>query len=134
MRRPGARTLATLPGELREYRELLFFLTWRNLKVRYRQTLLGASWAVLQPFLTMVVFSLFFGKLAKIPSEGVPYSIFSFSGLVPWALFSGGLSGAAGSLVGSANLVRKVVLSPYRDSAFRCSRALLTSRSRSRCC
>ncbi|HUJ10939.1 MAG TPA: ABC transporter permease [Verrucomicrobiae bacterium] len=94
--------------ELWEYRELLYFLTWRDIKIRYKQTALGASWAVIQPVFTMVIFSLFFGKLAKIPSDGVPYPIFSFTGLVPWTLFVYGLSQSSNSLVGSANLIRKV--------------------------
>lgn len=91
-----------------EYRELLAFLTWRDIKVRYKQTVLGASWAVLQPFCTMIVFSLFFGKLAKLGSDGVPYPIFSYTALVPWTFFSNGLSQSSNSLVGSANLIRKV--------------------------
>jgi lipopolysaccharide transport system permease protein len=91
-----------------EYRELLYFLIWRDVKVRYKQTALGAAWAILQPFTTMVVFSLFFGKLAKIPSDGVPYPIFSFAALVPWTLFSYGLAQGANSLVGSQNLIKKV--------------------------
>ena len=74
--------------ELWEYRELLYFLVWRDIKVRYKQTVLGASWAIIQPFFTMVVFSLFFGKLAKIPSDGIPYPIFSYAALVPWAFFA----------------------------------------------
>src|SRR6476469_3441562 len=75
-------------GELWPYRELIYFLTWRDVKVRYKQTLLGAAWAVLQPLLTMVVFSLFFGRLAKVPSDGAPYPAFSLAGLVPWTFFS----------------------------------------------
>ena len=94
--------------ELFEYRELFYFLVWRDIKVRYKQTALGAAWAILQPFLTMVVFSLFFGRLAGIPSEGVPYPIFSYAGLVPWSFFANGLSQSASSLVGSANLITKV--------------------------
>ena len=94
--------------EVWAYRELLFFLTWRDIKVRYKQTALGATWAIIQPFFTMVVFSLFFGRLAKIPSDGVPYPIFSFAALVPWTFFATGLSGASNSLVGSANLISKV--------------------------
>ena len=74
--------------ELWEYRELLYFLTWRDLKVRYKQTVLGAAWAIIQPFFTMVVFSLFFGKLAKIPSDGIPYPIFAYAALVPWTFFA----------------------------------------------
>lgn len=94
--------------ELWEYRELLYFLTWRDVRVRYKQTVLGAAWAIIQPFFTMVVFSLFFGRLAKVPSDGVPYPIFSFAALLPWNYFATSLSGAGNSLVGSANLIRKV--------------------------
>ncbi|MEM1177065.1 MAG: ABC transporter permease [Acidobacteriota bacterium] len=95
-------------GELWQYRELLFFLTWRDIKVRYKQTVLGVLWAILQPLLTMVVFSLFFGGLAKIPSDGLPYPIFSFAALVPWTFFANALSQSSNSLVGSANLLRKI--------------------------
>lgn len=91
-----------------EYRELLYFLVWRDLKVRYKQTLLGAAWAIIQPFFTMVVFSLFFGRLAKIPSDGIPYPIFAYAALVPWTFFAHGLSHASTSVVGSGNLVKKV--------------------------
>ena len=94
--------------ELLAYRELLYFLVWRDVKVRYKQTVLGAAWAIIQPFFTMVVFSLFFGRLAHIPSEGVPYPIFSYAALVPWTFFANGLSQSASSLVGSANLLTKV--------------------------
>jgi lipopolysaccharide transport system permease protein len=94
--------------ELFEYRELLYFLVWRDIKVRYKQTVLGASWAVVQPFFTMVVFSLFFGKLAKMPSDGVPYPIFSFTALVPWTFFATSLMNSSNSLVGSSNLIKKV--------------------------
>lgn len=97
--------------DLREvwaYRELLYFLAWRDVKVRYKQTVLGAAWAVIQPFMTMVVFSLFFGRLAGVPSEGVPYPIFSYTALVPWTFFANGLGQAAASLVGSSNLLKKV--------------------------
>jgi lipopolysaccharide transport system permease protein len=95
-------------GELWQYRELLYFLVWRDIKVRYKQTVLGAVWAILQPFLTMLVFSLFFGRLAKMPSEGVPYPIFVYTALVPWTFFSSGLTRGSDSLVGNANLVKKV--------------------------
>lgn len=95
-------------ADLWRYRELLYFLTWRDIKVRYKQTVLGAAWAILQPFMTMVVFSLFFGGLAKVPSDGVPYPIFSYTALVPWTFFSTGLSMSSNSLVGSANLIKKV--------------------------
>jgi lipopolysaccharide transport system permease protein len=91
-----------------EFRELLYFLVWRDVLVRYKQTVLGAAWAILQPVFTMVVFSLFFGRLARIPSDGLPYPIFSFAALVPWGFFSNGLVAAANSLVGNANLIKKV--------------------------
>jgi len=94
--------------ELWEYRELLYFLTWRDIKVRYKQTVLGAAWAIIQPFFTMVVFSLFFGRLAQIPSDGIPYPIFSYTALVPWTFFANGLGQSSNSLVGSANLIKKV--------------------------
>jgi lipopolysaccharide transport system permease protein len=82
-------------GDLWRFRELVFFMTWRDLKVRYKQTVLGASWAILQPFMTMVVFSIFFGGLAKMPSDNVPYPIFSFAALLPWGLFSKALHDAS---------------------------------------
>jgi lipopolysaccharide transport system permease protein len=91
-----------------EYRELLYFLTWRDIKVRYKQTVLGAAWAIIQPFFTMIVFSLFFGQLAKIPSDGIPYPIFSYAALVPWTFFAHGLHQSSNSLVSSANLIKKV--------------------------
>jgi lipopolysaccharide transport system permease protein len=94
--------------ELWRYRELIYFLVWRDIKVRYKQTLLGAAWAILQPFLTMVVFSVFFGELVGMPSDGVPYPIFSYTALLPWQLFEGGISKAGSSLVASRNLVTKV--------------------------
>ena len=95
-------------GELWEYRELFYFLTWRDIKVRYKQTVLGAAWAIIQPFFTMVVFSLFFGKLAKVPSDGIPYPIFAYSALVPWTFFANGLTQSSNSLVGDVNLIKKV--------------------------
>ena len=94
--------------ELWSYRELIGFLVWRDVKVRYKQTALGAAWALIQPALTMVVFTLFFGRLAKVPSDGVPYPIFSFAALVPWSLFAFGLTQATNSLVGNQQLVTKV--------------------------
>jgi len=94
--------------ELWEYRELLYFLTWRDVKVRYKQTVLGAAWAVIQPFFTMVVFSLFFGRLAKVPSDGIPYPIFSYTALVPWTFFANGLNQAVYGMVSHANLIKKV--------------------------
>jgi lipopolysaccharide transport system permease protein len=95
-------------NELWHYRELLYFLTWRDIKVRYKQTVLGAAWAIIQPFFTMVVFSLFFGKLAKVPSDGIPYPIFAYTALVPWTFFANGLTQSSNSLVGNANLIKKV--------------------------
>jgi len=95
-------------GELWEYRELLYFLIWRDIKVRYKQTVLGAAWAIIQPLFTMVVFSLFFGQLGKMPSDGLPYPIFSFAALVPWTFFANGLGQSSNSLVGSSNLITKV--------------------------
>ena len=95
-------------GELLAYRELLYFLIWRDVKVRYKQTALGVAWAVIQPVMTMIVFSVFFGKLAKLPSDGVPYPIFAFTALVPWTLFSNGLTLGTNSLVGSSHLIKKV--------------------------
>ena len=97
-------------GELWQYRELLYFLIWRDVKVRYKQTALGVAWAVVQPFFTMVVFSLFFGRLAKVPSDGVPYPLFAYCALVPWGFFANGLNMGSNSLVESANLIRKVYL------------------------
>src|SRR5687767_10389004 len=106
--RPSKGWVSLRLGELFEYRELLVFLVWRDIKVRYKQTVLGASWALIQPFFTMVVFSLFFGRLAKIPSDGVPYPIFSFAALVPWTFFATSLTNSSNSLVGSSNLIKKV--------------------------
>lgn len=94
--------------ELWDYRELVYFFIWRDIKVRYKQTVLGGLWAILQPFFTMLIFSVFFGRLAKIPSEGVPYPLFAFAALVPWQFFANGLSQSSTSLVASSNLVAKV--------------------------
>lgn len=94
--------------ELWEYRELLYFLVWRDVKVRYKQTALGAAWAIIQPMMTMLVFSIFFGRLAKMPSDGVPYPVFAYAALLPWQLFAYALSESANSLVGSQNLIKKV--------------------------
>ena len=94
--------------EVWRYRELIYFLTWRDIKVRYKQTFLGAAWAVLQPFLTMVVFTLFFGRLAKIPSDDVPYPIFSYAALLPWQLFAKALNDAGRSLVSNRSMITKV--------------------------
>ncbi|MEO6525573.1 MAG: ABC transporter permease [Gemmatimonadaceae bacterium] len=94
--------------ELWEHRELVYFLTWRDIKVRYKQTALGAAWAILQPLSTMIVFSLFFGRLAKVPSEGVPYPLFTLAALVPWTFFANGLTQSANSVVTNQNLVTKI--------------------------
>lgn len=94
--------------ELWHYRELLYFLVWRDIKVRYKQTVLGATWAVLQPFLTMVVFSVFFGQLAKIPSDGLPYPLFSYAALLPWQLFAYALGESSNSIVNNQRLITKI--------------------------
>lgn len=96
--------------ELKEYRELLFFLALREIKIRYKQTILGASWALLQPFFTMIVFTLIFSRLAQMPSDGVPYPIFSYSGLLLWTYFSNALSQSSNSLVDNAPLLSKVYM------------------------
>lgn len=95
-------------GDLWQYRELLYFLIWRDIKVRYKQTALGAAWAIMQPLFTMLIFSLFFGRLAKMPSDGIPYPLFTFTALVPWTFFANGLNQSSNSLVASANLLKKV--------------------------
>jgi len=94
--------------ELRQYRDLFFFLVARDIKVRYKQTVLGGLWAIIQPFFSMVVFTLFFGKLARIPSDGVPYPIFNFTAMVAWTYFAASITGAGNSLVNSSNLISKV--------------------------
>jgi lipopolysaccharide transport system permease protein len=94
--------------ELWSYRELLYFLAWRDIKVRYKQTALGAAWAILQPLLTMGVFAIFLGRLAHVPSDGLPYPLFSFAGLVPWTYFSTAVATGAVSIVGSQQLISKV--------------------------
>lgn len=93
--------------ELWEFRELLFFMIWRNITVRYKQTVFGAAWAIIQPVLTMVVFSIIFGKLANLPSDGIPYPIFSYTALLPWNLFSHGVSDSTSSLVSNQNTITK---------------------------
>ena len=90
------------------YRELLFFLTWRDVKVRYKQTLLGAAWAILQPLFMMIIFTIFFGRLAGVDSAGIPYPVFALAGLVPWTFFSNTITASGNSLVGSAHLITKV--------------------------
>src|SRR4051794_13212987 len=87
------------------YRELLLFLAWRDIKVRYAQTVLGAAWTILQPVLTMGMFTIVFGRLARVPSDGVPYPVFALAGLIPWSYFSTSLTGATGSVVSNANLI-----------------------------
>jgi lipopolysaccharide transport system permease protein len=95
-------------NELWRYRELLYFLAWREVRVRYKQTALGAAWAIIQPLFTMLVFSLFFGRLAKMPSDGIPYPLFSLAALIPWTFFANGLTQSSNSLVTNANLISKV--------------------------
>ncbi|WP_447597834.1 ABC transporter permease [Nitrospira sp. Nam80] len=94
--------------EVWQYRELLYFLSWRDVKVRYKQTVLGVLWAIIQPFCTMVLFSIFFGKLAGVPSDGIPYPLFAYAALVPWTLFANALTQSSNSLVQNANLLKKV--------------------------
>jgi lipopolysaccharide transport system permease protein len=103
------RAWALLPWrELWEYRELLYFLIWRDVKVRYKQMVLGGAWAILQPFLTMVVFSIIFGHLARVPSDGIPYPVFAFTALLPWQLFAHALAESGNSLVNNQQLITKV--------------------------
>jgi lipopolysaccharide transport system permease protein len=105
----AARTWPSLKlGELWAYREVIYFLVWRDIKVRYKQTVLGAGWAMIQPLFSMLLFSLFFGRLARVPSDGIPYPLFSFCALVPWSYFSNGLTQASNSLVGNSTLIKKV--------------------------
>src|SRR6202167_421066 len=106
--RPSTGFLRLHLRDLWEYRELLYFLVWRDVKVRYKQTALGAAWAILQPVMTMVVFSVFFGRLARMPSDGIPYPVFAFAALLPWQLFAFALSESSNSLVSSQNLITKV--------------------------
>jgi lipopolysaccharide transport system permease protein len=94
--------------ELWEHRELLYFLTWREIKVRYKQTAIGAAWALLQPLFTMLIFTLFFGRLAKMPSDGIPYSVFALTALTPWTFFASGITTSSNSLVTNSNLITKV--------------------------
>lgn len=106
--RPSRGWVALNLRELWQYRELLYILIWRDIKVRYKQTAIGAAWAVIQPFFAMVVFSLFFGRLAKIPSEGLPYPIFAYSALLPWQFFAKALTEASTSLVVNERVITKV--------------------------
>jgi len=106
--RPSKGWVSLRLNDLWEYRDLLLFLAWRDISVRYKQTVLGAAWAIIQPFFSMVIFSIFFGSLAQISSDGVPYPVFSFAALLPWTFFANALSESSNSLVGNANLLSKV--------------------------
>lgn len=106
--RPRRTTAYLGLGELWPYRELLFFLAWRDILVRYKQTVIGITWAFIRPLLTMVIFTVIFGRLAKLPSNGIPYPVFAFAGLLPWQLFSSAFGEASTSIVGNAQLVSKV--------------------------
>jgi lipopolysaccharide transport system permease protein len=106
--RPAEGWSALHGRELWNYRELLLFLAWRDISVRYKQTVLGAAWAIIQPFFTMLVFYVFLGKLAQVPSDGVPYPLFAYTALVPWTFFANGLQESSNSLVGNSNLITKV--------------------------
>ncbi|MDQ2979584.1 MAG: ABC transporter permease [Acidobacteriota bacterium] len=106
--RPSRGWISLKLKEVWEYRELLYFLIWRDVKVRYKQTVLGAAWAILQPVATMIVFTIFFGRLANVGSDGLPYPLFSYAGLLPWTFFAQALSQSSDSLVGSGNLIKKV--------------------------
>jgi len=94
--------------ELWEYKELLYFFSWRDIKVKYKQAVLGFLWAILQPLFTMLIFTFFFGKMLEVPSDGVPYPVFAFTGLIIWNLFSSGLTGAGNSMVSNANIIQKI--------------------------
>ncbi|MFN7948484.1 MAG: ABC transporter permease [Blastocatellia bacterium] len=106
--RPSGKWVALNLRDLWAYRDLLYFLTWRDVKVRYKQTVLGAAWAIIQPLFTMLIFWLFFGRLAGMPSDGVPYPLFALAGLIPWTFFANAVTSSGNSLVGSANLITKV--------------------------
>lgn len=105
---PRKRWAALDLRDLWAYRELLYFLVWRDIKVRYKQTVLGAAWAIIQPLVTMIIFTYFFGKLARVPTDGVPYPIFFYTGLLLWTFFSNGVTNGANSLIGNSNLITKV--------------------------
>lgn len=105
---PNKRWALSELSDLWAFRELLYFLTMRDIKVRYKQTELGVAWAIIQPLLTMLIFSLFFGRLAGVPSDNIPYPIFAYAGLLPWTFFSNAISNSGNSLVGSTNLITKV--------------------------
>jgi len=106
--KPSGRWALPDLGEVWEYRELLYFFAWRDIKVRYKQTVLGAAWAVIQPFFTMIVFAVFFGNFAKIPSEGVPYPIFAYVALVPWTYFANSVTQCSSSMVAQRGVLTKV--------------------------
>ncbi len=129
MIRPPKGWIAVNVAELWAYRELIYFLTWRDIKIRYKQTIIGFAWAILQPALMTLIFTLFFGVLAALPSEGVPYPLFIFAALVPWTLFANAVTRASSSLINDASLVQKVyfprlisplasILAPLLDFAF----------------
>ena len=120
--------------ELWSYRELLYFFVWRDLKVRYKQTAFGALWAVIQPFMLMVVFTLFLGRINGIAPDGVPYPLFAYSALVPWTLFASSLIGSSDSLVGASNLLQKVYFPRCCCRRPRSARICSISRSRWSCC
>ncbi len=105
---PGSSGFQLGLHDLWRYRELLYFLIWRDIKIRYKQTLLGAGWAIIQPLFAMLLFTLFFGRLARIPSDGVPYPLFAYAGLLPWTFFANALTNSGNSLVGSSSLITKV--------------------------
>src|SRR2546430_1788754 len=105
---PSKSWVALNLGDIWTYRELLYFLVWRDVKVRYKQTLLGATWAIIQPLFAMLIFTLFFGRLAGIKSDGIPYALFAYAGLLPWTFFSNAITNSGNSLVGNANLITKV--------------------------
>lgn len=105
---PSKKWVALNLRDLWAYRDLLYFLTWRDVKVRYKQTVLGAAWAIIQPLFTMLIFWLFFGRLAGMPSDGIPYPLFALAGLIPWTFFANAITNSGNSLVGSANLITKV--------------------------
>jgi lipopolysaccharide transport system permease protein len=106
--RPSGKWVALNLRDLWAYRDLLYFLTWRDVKVRYKQTVLGATWAIIQPLFTMLIFWFFFGRLAGMPSDGIPYPLFALAGLIPWTFFANAVTSSGNSLVGSANLITKV--------------------------
>src|SRR5438067_2683337 len=95
-------------SELLDYRELFYFFTWRDIKIKYKQTAFGVLWAILQPFLLMLIFTLFFGKALKVPSDNIPYPVFVYSGLLLWNIFSSGLANASNSMVSNANIIKKI--------------------------